>query len=56
MVQIRLATDLDADATWEIMEPILKGGETYALPRNWSRTEALTYWNAEDHTVFVAER
>lgn len=45
----------DADAIWAILEPILRAGETYALPREWSRDDALAYWFAGDHEVFVAE-
>jgi ribosomal protein S18 acetylase RimI-like enzyme len=52
---IRPGTEADADAIWGILEPVLRAGETYALPRDWTRTEALAYWNGADHTVFVAE-
>jgi len=52
---IRPSTDADADAIWDILEPVLRAGETYALPRDWTRAEALAYWHADDHTVFVAE-
>ncbi len=34
---IRPATDADANAIWAIMEPIVRAGETYTLPRNWTR-------------------
>jgi ribosomal protein S18 acetylase RimI-like enzyme len=52
---IRPSTEADADAIWGILEPVLRAGETYALPRDWSRTQALAYWHGADHTVFVAE-
>jgi ribosomal protein S18 acetylase RimI-like enzyme len=52
---IRPATGADGDAIWAILEPILREGETYALPRDWSRGEALAYWRAPNHAVFVAE-
>jgi ribosomal protein S18 acetylase RimI-like enzyme len=51
---IRPAAD-DDDAIWAILEPILREGEAYALPRDWSRREALAYWRAPDHAVFVAQ-
>jgi ribosomal protein S18 acetylase RimI-like enzyme len=51
----RPATADDEDAIWAILEPILREGETYALPRDWSRSEALAYWCAAGHSVFVAE-
>jgi ribosomal protein S18 acetylase RimI-like enzyme len=52
---IRPAAD-DDDAIWAILEPILREGEAYTLPRDWSRREALAYWRAPDHAVFVAQR
>jgi ribosomal protein S18 acetylase RimI-like enzyme len=52
---IRPAEAGDDAAIWAILEPILRGGETYALPRNWSRAEALAFWRGGDHAVFVAE-
>ncbi len=41
-------------AIWRILEPVLRAGETYALPRDWSRREALNFWFAPHHNVFVA--
>ncbi len=41
-------------AIWRILEPVLRAGETYALPRYWSRREALRFWFAPHHSVFVA--
>jgi ribosomal protein S18 acetylase RimI-like enzyme len=53
-VNIRAATrDDDADI-WRILEPIIRAGETYALPREWSREQVLAFWH-DDHEVFVAE-
>ena len=47
------ATDSDRDAIWEILEPMIRGGETYTLPRDMSREEALEYWFAADKETFV---
>jgi GNAT superfamily N-acetyltransferase len=55
MVTIRPAGTADADAIWAILEPVLRAGETYALPRDVSRADALAFWFAESHEVFVAE-
>ncbi len=55
MLTIRPATLADEDAIWSILEPILRAGETYALPRDWSRSDGLAYWFFTDHEVFVAE-
>ena len=52
---IRPATDADANAMWAIMEPIIRAGETYTLPRDMEKKAALDYWLAEPHEVFVAE-
>ncbi len=55
-IVIRRATPADHDAIWEILEPLLRAGETYALPRDWSRGEALAYWTGAGHDVFVASQ
>lgn len=54
---IRRASDTqpDTDAIWAILEPVIRSGETYSLPRDWSRDEALRYWCSAAHDVFVAE-
>jgi ribosomal protein S18 acetylase RimI-like enzyme len=53
-MQIRSATPADADAAWRILEPMIRAGETYPLPREMSRDGALAYWFAPGHDVFVA--
>jgi ribosomal protein S18 acetylase RimI-like enzyme len=53
---IRPATPQDADALWAVLEPIVREGETFALPRDMTRQAALAYWLAPAHTAFVAER
>jgi ribosomal protein S18 acetylase RimI-like enzyme len=45
----------DADAIWGILEPVIRAGETYALPRDLTREEALGYWFSDGHEVFVAD-
>jgi len=55
MLSIRPAQSDDADAIWAILEPVFRAGDTYALPRDISRDEALAYWHGKDHEVFVAE-
>src|SRR6202035_588578 len=34
----------------------IRAGETYVLPRDMSRTQALSYWASPGHEVFVAEQ
>jgi ribosomal protein S18 acetylase RimI-like enzyme len=52
---IRTATRKDDDAVWAILEPVLRAGETYTLPREISREDALAYWFSPGHETFVAE-
>lgn len=54
-MRIRPATPTDASAMWSILEPIVRAGETYALPREMSREEVLAWWHGPGHEVFVAE-
>lgn len=53
---IRPATAADDDAIWAILEPTFRAGETYPIPRDVSRADALAYWRTPGHMVFVAER
>jgi L-amino acid N-acyltransferase YncA len=52
---IRSATTSDIDAIWKILEPVIRAGDTYTLPVDMMCEEALAYWNAAGHEVFVAE-
>lgn len=52
---IRPATRADDDAIWRVIEPAFRAGETYPIPRDISRTDALAYWHTPGHAVFVAE-
>ena len=52
---IRPATDRDKDAIWAIMEPIIRAGETYTLPRDMDKASALAYWLSAEHEIFVAD-
>lgn len=51
---IREALPSDQDAIWSILKPILRAGETYALPMEWEREQAVAYWFKPGNTVFVA--
>ena len=53
-IVLRSATDADDDALWAMLEPVLRAGETYALPVGWTRDEGLGYWRRDGHAVFVA--
>jgi ribosomal protein S18 acetylase RimI-like enzyme len=52
---IRQAGEDDAEGIWAILQPVINAGETYALPRDWTRDETLGYWRLPAHEVFVAE-
>ena len=52
---IRRANVADRDAIWKILEPVIRSGQTYTLPRDMARGEALDYWFAEGHEVWVSE-
>jgi ribosomal protein S18 acetylase RimI-like enzyme len=54
-ITIRAATASDSDAIWKILEPVIRGGDTYTLPQDMNREDALAYWNSPGHEVFVAE-
>jgi ribosomal protein S18 acetylase RimI-like enzyme len=50
---IRLATDEDKDAIWAILEPMIRRGDTYPLPREMSKSQALEYWFTPENETFV---
>ena len=52
---IRPALPADDEAIWRVIEPTFRAGETYPLPRDISLADALVYWRAPGHEVFVAE-
>jgi ribosomal protein S18 acetylase RimI-like enzyme len=54
MLVIRPATSADAAGIWSILEPEIRGGETFALPQNMLEADALNYWRQPDHETLVA--
>ncbi len=55
MLTIRQALPADSGAIWSILEPVIRAGDTYTLPRDMSRESALAYWFTANHEVFVAK-
>jgi len=55
MLKVRAALPTDHDAIWAVLEPVIRAGETYTLPRDMTRETALAYWFSSGHEVFVAE-
>ncbi len=54
-MNIRQATQRDPEAIWEIIGPVIRAGETYALPTDMTKAEAIRYWTDPDRDTFVAE-
>jgi ribosomal protein S18 acetylase RimI-like enzyme len=54
-IAIRAATSADREAIWSILEPTIRLGETYPLPRNLGCDDALAFWCAPGHETFVAD-
>jgi ribosomal protein S18 acetylase RimI-like enzyme len=54
-LNFRAATPADDDAIWAILEPAFRAGETYPIPHDISRADALAYWRTPGHAVFVAD-
>jgi ribosomal protein S18 acetylase RimI-like enzyme len=55
-MQIRPALPhADADPIWAILEPTIRAAETYTLPADMPRNDALAYWFAPQHEVYAAE-
>jgi ribosomal protein S18 acetylase RimI-like enzyme len=38
------------------LQPAFRAGETYPIPRDIDRADALAYWRSPGHSVFVAEQ
>jgi ribosomal protein S18 acetylase RimI-like enzyme len=51
---IRPASTDDHPAIWAVLEPIIRAGETFALPRDLTADAALAFWAAPGNDVFVA--
>jgi GNAT superfamily N-acetyltransferase len=52
---IRPATAADQAAIWALLEPVIRGGEEFAVPRDGTLSDALAYWSPPGAEVFVAE-
>ena len=54
-MNIRCATEHDADAIWEIFRTVVAGRDTYAFHPDTPRAEGVGYWFGPDVTSFVAQ-
>jgi ribosomal protein S18 acetylase RimI-like enzyme len=55
MLTIRPVATADEPAIWSIIGPVIRAGETYALPTDMSEADALRYWTGPDRETFIAE-
>lgn len=51
---IRPAGADDRPTVWRMIEPVVRAGETYALPADMTADDGIGFWFAPDHKVFVA--
>jgi len=54
-MSIRLANEHDREAIWTILEPMIRAGETYTLPRDMTKEQVLEYWFSPEKETFVWE-
>jgi ribosomal protein S18 acetylase RimI-like enzyme len=54
-IQIRPALLSDQDAVWEIIEPVIRAGDTYMYAPDSSKDKMLTIWFDADKYTYVAE-
>jgi L-amino acid N-acyltransferase YncA len=52
---LRLATQSDENAIWDIFHALIASGDTYVFDPEMSRSDALAYWFRSDTHVYVAE-
>jgi ribosomal protein S18 acetylase RimI-like enzyme len=54
VLTVRAAGENDRESVWDMLEPVARAGEEFALPRDLSQADGLAYWFAAGHEVFVA--
>ena len=54
-MQIRPAAEADWPSLWAIIAPIMRDGETFALPRDGDEATARAYFASPEKTNFIAE-
>ncbi|MEM9421864.1 MAG: GNAT family N-acetyltransferase, partial [Pseudomonadota bacterium] len=55
LLKIRRATSGDHSDILQIILPVFRAGETYAVDPHISAEDAISYWTCADKTTFVAE-
>lgn len=51
---IRKSTEKDEDGIWEVLQPIIRGGDVFAFDPKSTRDEIIRYWCAPGNYVYVA--
>ena len=54
-MNIREATENDFDAIWPIFNEVVSAGETYAYPKETTKSEALNIWIRSPRKSYVVE-
>lgn len=54
-LDIRPAVAGDGDAIWEMIRPVFRAGDTYAVDPEISKEDALAYWLGRTAHVYIAE-
>ncbi|MDT8272453.1 MAG: GNAT family N-acetyltransferase, partial [Desulfomonilia bacterium] len=54
MITIRPFADSDWSATWRVIEPVFRSGETYPFPPDITEAEARKVWIEIPSETFVA--
>ncbi|MFP4326767.1 MAG: N-acetyltransferase family protein [Paracoccaceae bacterium] len=52
---LRPVTPADHPALWDMLRPVFRAGDTYAIDRGIGRDAALAYWCGPDRAVWLAE-
>lgn len=52
-VELRAYAPEDAEGLWQMLEPVFRAGDTYAIDADISREAAIAYWTGPERRVFV---
>lgn len=54
-MRVRRTTPEDHAALWDMLRPVFRTGETYAIDPDISETDAIAYWTGADAGSFIVE-
>ncbi|MCT4372320.1 GNAT family N-acetyltransferase [Yangia mangrovi] len=52
-LELRAYAPADSEALWQMLEPVFRAGDTYAIDADISREAAIAYWTGPERHVFV---